>query len=245
MTTATGIASGGDDESIAPPPNSFAGIVLSIYNDLISNAIHEVVSEAHRSEKLLRTQQIQLAIAPEAAKSATTGEDKPEPKPPAVNPMTVPLKEFVCPKCKLPRHTLETLAATNGANSKEDKKKYCSKLPWQTRPLYDIYGNPSPTVSVSAKDKKAKAVAAAAVAAAEGNANGESSTGDGEAPAISIPNGRKADSVVYFKCTNCNVEKIAAARFAAHLEKCLGLAGRKSSRAAMAKINGRDRKSVV
>jgi len=92
-------------------------------------------------------------------------------------------------------------------------------------------------VSVSAKEKKAKA-AAAAVAAAEGNANGESSTGDGEALAISVPNGRKADSVVYFKCTNCNVEKIAAARFAAHLEKCLGLAGRKSSRAAMAKING-------
>lgn len=34
------------------------------------------------------------------------------------------------------------------------------------------------------------------------------------------------------------MDKIAAARFVAYLEKCLGLAGRKSSRTALAKING-------
>lgn len=210
------------------------------------------MQEAHRAEKLLRTQQVQLVAAAEA-KAASSGSSQQdthkrlsEPKPIVPNPMMILPKEIICSKCKLPRHSLETLAHSTGA--KEDKKKYCSKLPYQTRPLHDIYGNPSPTVSVSAKEKKAKAVAAlqaAAHAAAEGTTNGEAaiedtlSCGEGTATiAISIPNGRKADAVVYFKCTNCSTEKIAAARFAAHLEKCLGLAGRKSSRAAMAKMSG-------
>ena len=218
--------------------------VLSIYNDILANAIHEVVHEAHRAEKLLRTQQVQLTAAAEVPKAASTGEqeDKVPEQRPIGNPMAVFPKEIICPKCKLPRHTLDTLA--NGTGAKEDKKKYCSKLPFQTRPLHDIYGNPSPTVSVSAKEKKAKAQQAAAQAAAAAeNANGDSAAGDtlpgGEAgPAISIPNGRKPDAVVYTKCPNCSTEKIAIARFSAHLEKCLGLAGRKSSRAAMAKMSG-------
>ena len=210
------------------------------------------MQEAHRAEKLLRTQQVQLAAAAEA-KAISSGSSQQdtnkrlsEPKPIVQNPMMILPKEIICSKCKLPRHSLETLAHSTGA--KEDKKKYCSKLPYQTRPLHDIYGNPSPTVSVSAKEKKAKAVAAlqaAAQAATEGITNGEAaiedtlSCGEGTATiAISIPNGRKADAVVYFRCTNCSTEKIAAARFAAHLEKCLGLAGRKSSRAAMAKMSG-------
>lgn len=210
------------------------------------------MQEAHRTEKLLRTQQVQLVAAAEAKVTSSglsqqdTNKRLSEPKPIVQNPnpMMILPKEIICSKCKLPRHSLETLAHSTGA--KEDKKKYCSKLPYQTRPLHDIYGNPSPTVSVSAKEKKAKAAALqAAQAAAEGITNGEAaiedtlSCGEGTATiAISIPNGRKTDAVVYFKCTNCSTEKIAAARFAAHLEKCLGLAGRKSSRAAMAKMSG-------
>lgn len=153
--------------------------MLSIYNDLLSNALHEVVSEAHRAEKLLRTQQVQLAAAAEAAKSTSTSANSdsqdsskpPDSKPAALvvvgNPMAVFPTEIICPKCKLPRHTLDSLASSTGG--KEDKRKYCSKLPYQNKPLHDIYGNPSPTVNVSAKEKKAKAVAAqqAAQAAAE------------------------------------------------------------------------------
>ncbi|KAI5810022.1 hypothetical protein DFH27DRAFT_171457 [Peziza echinospora] len=235
MTTHPAGPAGPDGEP-APPPGSFAGIVLAIYHDLIANALHEVVHEAHRSEKLLRTQQVQLASAIEAAKPTSSADDKPPEAKPMVNPMTVFPKEIVCPKCKLPRHTNETIA--NGiASGKEDKKKYCTKLPFQNKPLHDIYGNPFPSVNSSATQKKAKAAAAAAQSA---NENGDSSvdTPPGEVPAISTANGRKPDSLVYFKCGNCQQEKIHAPRFAAHLDKCLMLAGRKSSRTAMAKISG-------
>ncbi|KAF8472677.1 hypothetical protein BDZ91DRAFT_846170 [Kalaharituber pfeilii] len=244
MTTQPAGTSGGAEGEFVPPPSSFAGIVLSIYNDLLANALHEVVHEAHRAEKLLRTQQLQLTAVAEAAKCTSGSEQSSEPKP-ISNPMTFFPKEIICPKCKLPRHTNETLA--NNIGGKEEKKKYCSKQPYQNRPLHDIYGNPSPTVSISAKEKKAKAAAAqqaaaqAAAAAAEsgnGDSPGDTPPGEATAPALSISNGRKPDAVVYFKCTQCSTEKIAQPRFAAHLEKCLGFAGRKSSRAAMAKISG-------
>jgi hypothetical protein len=110
-----------------------------------------------------------------------------------------------------------------------DKKKFCTKLPFQNTPYHDIYGNLFPTISgsTSAKEKKAAAIAAAA----------DSPTPDPSDTAAPAPKAGKNSGIIYIKCTSCDIDKVASSRYAAHLEKCLGLSGRKSSRTAMAKMN--------
>lgn len=156
--------------------------------------------------------------------------------------------EFLCPRCHLPRHTLETMAQGLTVTLESgEKKKYCSKLPFQNVRGHDIYGNPFPTVTVS-KDKKAKALKEAPAtggtetpgigdspAASTPQASGDTPAAPGELP---VKTGKpNISGIVYVKCTSCDNEKVASTRFASHLEKCLGLSGRKSSRAAMAKMN--------
>lgn len=132
--------------------------------------------------------------------------------------------EVTCSRCHLPQHTAQTLLQADAS----DKKKFCSKLPFQNEHLHDIYGNPFPTISGTAKEKKAAANAAAAA---------DSPTPDPSDAAAPAPKAGKNSGLIYFKCTCCENEKVASVRYAAHLEKCLGLSGRKSSRAAMAKMN--------
>lgn len=178
---------------------------LSIFSDILSNLTHDLVLQSHRQEKLRNR-----AHPADSSSSSLTS-----------------LSETTCPRCNLPQHTAQTLQSVDAA----DKKKFCSKLPFQNTAYHDIYGNPFPTINnSSAKEKKAAAASAAAVAAAD------SPTPDPSDTAAPAPRGKNS-GIVYFKCTSCDQEKVASSRYAAHLEKCLGLSGRKSSRAAMAKMN--------
>ena len=178
---------------------------MSIFSDILSNLTHDLVLQSHRQEKLRSR-----AHPADSSSSSLTS-----------------LSETTCPRCNLPQHTAQTLQSVDAA----DKKKFCSKLPFQNTPYHDIYGNPFPTINnSSAKEKKAAAASAAAVAAAD------SPTPDPSDTAAPAPKGKNS-GIVYFKCTSCDLEKVASSRYAAHLEKCLGLSGRKSSRAAMAKMN--------
>jgi len=120
-----------------------------------------------------------------------------------------------------------TITLENG-----EKKKFCAKLPWQNARGHDIYGNPfpNPTVAGGKKGKKAQAAQAEAETASNADSPAE------DTPAV-MGKAAKNSGIVYFKCTNCDNEKVTSLRYAAHLEKCLGLSGRKSSRAAMAKMN--------
>ncbi|CAZ86628.1 unnamed protein product [Tuber melanosporum] len=187
-----------------PSPNSIAGLSLSIFSDILSNLTHDLVLQSHRQEKLRSR-----AHPADSSSSSLTS-----------------LSETTCPRCNLPQHTAQTLQSADAA----DKKKFCSRLPFQNTPYHDIYGNPFPTNNSSAKEKKAAAASAAAAAAAD------SPTPDPSDTAAPAPKGKNS-AIVYFKCTSCDNDKVASSRYAAHLEKCLGLSGRKSSRAAMAKMN--------
>ncbi|CUS09434.1 unnamed protein product [Tuber aestivum] len=193
------------DGNEGPSPNSIAGLSLSIFSDILSNLTHDLVLQSHRQEKLRSR-----AHPADSSSSSLTS-----------------LSETTCPRCNLPQHTAQTLQSVDTA----DKKKFCSRLPFQNTPYHDIYGNPFPTInSSSAKEKKSAAATAAAVAAAD------SPTPDPSDTAVPAPKGKNS-AIIYFKCTSCDNEKVASSRYAAHLEKCLGLSGRKSSRAAMVKMN--------
>lgn len=187
---------------------------LSIFADLLSNLTHDIALQTHHTEKMLRTRQQNLHPVTDGSPPPTA----------TVNPLTVVPAEIMCPRCHLPQHTASTMDAPGGGA----KKKFCPRLPWQNAPLHDIYGNPFPTI----KDKNNKN-------GADKNNNSFAAT---DSPAEDVPgvvvSGKKGTTgVVYFKCTSCDNEKVLSSRYAAHLEKCLGLAGRKSSRAAMAKMN--------
>lgn len=187
---------------------------LSIFADLLSNLTHDIALQTHHTEKLLRTRQ--QALHPPADGSP----------PPTTNPLTVVPSEILCPRCHLPQHTASTLEGPSGGA----KKKFCPRLPWQNAPLHDIYGNPFPTI----KDKNSKNGNGA-----DKNNNSYAATDSPaeDAPGTVVTGKKGATGAVYFKCTSCDNEKVLSSRYAVHLEKCLGLAGRKSSRAAMAKMN--------
>ncbi|RPB14739.1 hypothetical protein P167DRAFT_533725, partial [Morchella conica CCBAS932] len=186
---------------------------LSIFSDLLANITHDIALQSHRSEKLLRTKQQHL--------HPPTTDGSPPPAATA-NPLAVVPAEIICSRCHLPQHTAHTLETTTAA---AQKKKFCPRLPFQDAPFHDIYGNPFPTVKENAANKKG-----------DSNKSADSPAEDGAAAVAIAPGNGKKGAAVYFKCPCCDKEKVPPNRFAKHLEKCLGL-GRKSSRAAMAKMN--------
>ncbi|CCX07787.1 hypothetical protein FPQ18DRAFT_317550 [Pyronema domesticum] len=212
-----------------PAPGSLAALSLAIFSDLLSNLTHDLVLQTHRAEKLLRTQQQQHALHLSALSSASAATDpnfNNEPKMPPGNPLATIPTELICTRCNLPRHTQETISMGTILTESGEKKKFCQKLPYRNIRGCDIYGNPFPNPNAAVKK------GATAAAAKKDQGDSPASVGD-EAP-VKVG---KGTGIVYFKCTSCDHEKIASSRYAAHLEKCLGLSGRKSSRAAMQKMS--------
>ena len=246
------------------------GQSLTIFSDLLSNLTHDLVLQAHRAEKLLRTQQQQhqlhlaalattaaappppppdaasaSAAAAAAATAAGTSLPPPplsplnEPKMPPGNPLATVPKELICTRCHLPRHTAQTLALGPSITTETgEKKKFCAKLPWKNLRGYDIYGNPCLNPNAPAK----KGSAAAAAAKAGGSSGGQGSGTGGDSPAsvgddAPVKVG-KGSGIVYVKCPSCDSDKIASLRFAPHLERCLGLSGRRGGRTALQKMAG-------
>ena len=215
--------------------------------------------QAHRAEKLLRTQQQQhqlhlaalattaaapppppppdAASANAAAATAARTSLPPlsplnEPKMPPGNPLATVPKELICTRCHLPRHTAQTLALGPSITTETgEKKKFCAKLPWKNLRGYDIYGNPC--LNPNAPSKKGSAAAAAA-AKAGGSSGGQGSGTGGDSPASVGDDAPvkvvKGSGIVYVKCPSCDNDKIASLRFASHLERCLGLSGRRGGR---------------
>lgn len=214
MASSSPSGSSGDDSDMnSVSPNSLAGLSLSIFSDLLANITHDIALQSHRSEKLLRTKQQHL--------HPPTTDGSPPPAATA-NPLAIVPAEIICSRCHLPQHTAHTLETTTAA---AQKKKFCPRLPFQDAPFHDIYGNPFPTVKETAANKKG-----------DSNKSADSPAEDGAAAIAIAPGNGKKGAVAYFKCPCCDKEKVPPSHFAKHLEKCLGL-GRKSSRAAMAKMN--------
>lgn len=143
--------------------------------------------------------------------------------------LETPFTEEKCPRCQLPRHTVESFAAVPIPG-----KKWCSKPPLHDQPGCDIYGNPA--VSSSGPTTNSKKFRNSEL----GNDRASPSTDASTTPPAS--NGAKAsntlnsNNTLYVTCTNCPRE-IHVSRFAHHLEKCLGINSRASARTGAQRAN--------
>ncbi|KAF1989238.1 hypothetical protein K402DRAFT_351052 [Aulographum hederae CBS 113979] len=184
---------------------------------------------------------------------------------PRGNPfVTVPSNQITCPHCRLPRllHPIDGV----GAQLPEDlDKQYCTRHPWISKPHHDVYGNPYPKEQAPAPTtkkarellKKQERMEKDSTPASQGtDAGGDNgSVAGGEASIggllgnnsssnsaalltkLSAVNGKPASYVPWHTCPRCK-RSLLITKFAQHLEKCLGIAGRQSSRNAAAKISG-------
>lgn len=209
----------------------------------------------HRAEKVLRmqsaaTQAESLALAnlePQSQKNSSSQPSVPAAETPAAkyengrvflkgNPLkTTP--EIICPHCKLPRLMHPIMG--KGMQNPDLTKEYCMLYPWVQRPGYDVYGNPFPTDM--AKSKKERELMKQQAKNAEKESVGTPGSQDtdmagGEAKEIKLNTGGKPASYIpWHTCPSCK-RSLLITKFAQHLEKCLGISGRQSSRNAMAKL---------
>jgi len=153
------------------------------------------------------------------------------------NPLkTIP--EILCPQCKLPR----LLYPISGVGSQlpDLNKQYCNRHPFISRPGHDIYGNPFPAEQAKSKKERELQKRAEKDAARAGTPGSQDSGpgGDNNNGVTKLaPGGKPASYVPWHTCPNCK-RSLLITRFAQHLEKCLGISGRQSSRNAMAKLSG-------
>lgn len=140
------------------------------------------------------------------------------------NPLRL-ITDILCPNCRLPR----LRHPTTGKNSHayDSSRDYCAKQPYIDKEGCDVYGRSLALEKPSKKSKAAKESKGKPDSpdSDDDDANGKA----GEKPAAtSIPSG---------KCPNCP-RYMAFTRIAQHMDRCLGLSGRQSSKNAMSKING-------
>lgn len=138
--------------------------------------------------------------------------------------------EILCPNCKLPRLLHPTTG--NGAQPIPDpSKEYCTKRPFIDKPGHDIHGNPFPTDKAAPKNAKPRKNGKAPVKTSPPSSS-DTITG-------TPPDGEKEETAVVsfptVKCPNCP-RYLIVTRIAQHLDKCIGLSGRQSSRNAMKRM---------
>ncbi len=149
--------------------------------------------------------------------------------------------DILCPHCKLPRLMHPIMG--KGMQNPDLTKEYCMLYPWVQRPGHDVYGNPFPTDM--AKSKKERELLKQQQKNAEkesvgtpGSQDTDMAGGDAQGKEIKLNTGGKPASYIpWHTCPNCK-RSLLITRFAQHLEKCLGISGRQSSRNAMAKLSG-------
>ncbi|KAH7392775.1 hypothetical protein BKA66DRAFT_458272 [Pyrenochaeta sp. MPI-SDFR-AT-0127] len=236
-----------------------AELTRDILEDLLSNIVFSTALSCHRSEKLLRmqsaaTQAESIALSslePQSQKQNTNGSTIPIAETSAAkyengrvflkgNPLkTTP--EIICPHCKLPRLMHPIMG--KGMQNPDLTKEYCMLYPWVQRSGHDVYGNPFPTDM--AKSKKERELIKQQQKNAEKESVGTPGSQDtdmagGDTKEIKLNTGGKPASYIpWHTCPNCK-RSLLITRFAQHLEKCLGISGRQSSRNAMAKIAGQN-----
>lgn len=155
-----------------------------------------------------------------------------------------PLKttpDILCPHCKLPRLMHPIMG--KGMQHPDLTKEYCMLYPWVQRAGHDVYGNPFPTDM--AKSKKERELIKQQQKNAEKESVGTPGSQDTDMAAADTKEiklntgGKPASYIPWHTCPNCK-RSLLITRFAQHLEKCLGISGRQSSRNAMAKLAGQN-----
>ncbi|KAF2454647.1 hypothetical protein BDY21DRAFT_387441 [Lineolata rhizophorae] len=244
---------------------SFADLASNIIDSCIYNIIHDTTLAEQRAEKTLRAQSAATRATETAlAQLANSSSDAPSASGKNAlsnlpsgrveadgavydggrvclrgNPLvTVP--EITCPRCKLPR--LHYPITGVGARQPDVTKQYCTRHPFVSRPGYDIYGNPFPTDMAKTK-KERELLRQQQRADKDGTPNSQDTGTPPDKENMGSKNnslstgGKPASYIPWHTCPNCK-RSLLITRFAQHLEKCLGISGRQSSRNAMAKLNG-------
>lgn len=166
-----------------------------------------------------------------------------------------PLKttpEILCPSCKLPR----LLHPTTGSGSQpipDPSKEYCAKRPFISKPGHDIHGNPFATDKPVAKTTKPpRKIGNGKLSETKQTPPSSSDTltaspPDADQDNPSIPPEQQQEQVAPItfpnvKCPNCS-RYLIVTRIAQHLDKCLGISGRQSSRNALKRLTETPRDS--
>ena len=137
--------------------------------------------------------------------------------------------EILCPACRLPR----LLYPTTGKNAQipESGKEYCAKQPYIDKPGCDIHGKSLVLEKPSKKSKAARDSKKQAEQSPDGSDSPNRSPSHSKAPDLPA-----ATAVPSAKCPNCP-RYMAFTRIAQHMDRCLGLSARQSSKNAMTKLN--------
>ncbi|KAJ4355877.1 uncharacterized protein N0V89_003900 [Didymosphaeria variabile] len=242
-------------------PGMLEDLTRDVLESLIHNVIYQTALSCHRTEKQLRMQSAatsaeSLALAnlePPSQKNAqSTQPSLPTAETNAAlyengrvflkgNPLkTTP--EIICPHCKLPRLMHPIMG--KGMQQPDLTREYCMLYPWVQRSGHDVYGNPFPTDMAKSKKerellKQQQKQADKESVGTPGSQDTDMNAGDGtQGKEIKLNTGGKPASYIpWHTCPKCK-RSLLITRFAHHLDKCLGISGRQSSRAAMAKISG-------
>ena len=147
------------------------------------------------------------------------------------NPLKT-VKEILCGKCGLPRLLFPTDGI--GARKPEPGVEYCKKRPFIEKPYHDVYGQTYvPQGPGRGKKKKDMVNPLKPTTTKEGTP-----TGSQDSPFPSPPPAEGPAKPIQFphsKCLNCG-NFIPIKRMNNHMAKCIGGAGRDSSRTALKKI---------
>ena len=146
----------------------------------------------------------------------------------AGNPLKT-TRQILCPTCGLPRLLYPTTG--KGSRAPEPGKEYCARQPYIDKDGCDIHGK---SLTIEKPTKKAKT-------AKDAKKQSEPSPDGSESPTTSPPNEKVSDtpaatSIPTTKCPNCP-RYMAFTRIAQHLDRCMGLSGRQSSKNAMTRMN--------
>ena len=142
------------------------------------------------------------------------------------NPLST-TAEVLCSNCRLPR--LRHPVTGKNAREPETGREYCAKQPYIEKEGCDIYGNSLDLEKPNRNPKGAKD--AKSKKKADESPDGSQSN--------SLPSSKPSDkptSIPYGKCPNCS-RYLAVTRIAQHLDKCMGISGRQSSKNALSKMN--------
>ena len=215
--------------------------MATILEDCLYNIISDTVLKVHREEKIARMQS--AAVIAQQKKDKAKAEAAPSEETPSIttegamitaddriflhgNPLSTTTENF-CPTCRLVR--LNHPVTGKKSQMPDSSKEYCSKQPYIEKEGCDIYGKsltlekPSKKKSAAAKPTKTDSRSASESPGGSPNPNKSES----KPAATTIPSG---------KCPNCP-RYMAFTRIAQHMDRCLGVSGRQSSKNALTKMS--------
>ncbi|KAF2097975.1 hypothetical protein NA57DRAFT_57147 [Rhizodiscina lignyota] len=156
--------------------------------------------------------------------------------------------QIYCPQCRLPR-LLYPLSGVGAQMPDDLNAQYCTRHPFVSKSGHDVYGMPFPTDQAKTKKEREliKQQARAEKDSTPASQNSDPQGGTQDSESVQVQNGinklqpqsKGANYIPWHTCPRCK-RSLLITRFAQHLEKCLGISGRQSSRNAMAKLSGQN-----